>query len=157
MLRTKMREKGMSVDPASNWAHLVDDLLSTFVEPKLIQPTFLIDYPISLSPLAKKKPGQERVVERFEAFAGGIEIANAFTELNDPIDQRERFVQQAKDKQTEGEESAVDEDFLLAMEHGMPPTGGLGVGIDRLIMILTNNLSIREVILFPTLKGKAEE
>jgi lysyl-tRNA synthetase class 2 len=157
MLCAKMREKGLSVDPASNWAHLVDDLLSTFVEPKLIQPTFLIDYPISLSPLAKKKPGQERVVERFEAFAGGMEIANAFTELNDPLDQRERFVQQAKDKQAEGESSTVDEDFLLAMEHGMPPTGGLGVGIDRLIMILTNNLSIREVILFPTLKGKAEE
>jgi lysyl-tRNA synthetase class 2 len=134
----------------------VDDLLSTFVEPKLIQPTFLIDYPLSLSPLAKKKPGQERVVERFEAFAGGIEIANAFTELNDPLDQRERFVQQVKDKQLEGNEGKVDEDFLLAMEHGMPPTGGLGVGIDRLIMILTNNQSIREVILFPTLKGKPE-
>ena len=102
-------------------------------------------------------PGQERVVERFEAFAGGMEVANAFTELNDPLDQRERFVQQAKEKQTEGEESTVDEDFLLAMEHGMPPTGGLGIGIDRLIMILTNNQSIREVILFPTLKGKAEE
>jgi lysyl-tRNA synthetase class 2 len=156
MLRAKMREKGMEVDPKSNWAHLVDDLLSTFVEPKLIQPTFLIDYPLSLSPLAKKKPGQERVVERFEAFAGGIEIANAFTELNDPLDQRERFVQQVKDKQLEGNEGKVDEDFLLAMEHGMPPTGGLGVGIDRLIMILTNNQSIREVILFPTLKGKPE-
>jgi lysyl-tRNA synthetase class 2 len=152
-----MREKGMAIDPKSNWAHLVDDLLSTFVEPKLIQPTFLIDYPLSLSPLAKKKPGQERVVERFEAFAGGIEIANAFTELNDPIDQRERFIEQLKDKQTEGDEGKIDEDFLLAMEHGMPPTGGLGVGIDRLIMILTNNQSIREVILFPTLKNKAEE
>jgi lysyl-tRNA synthetase class 2 len=156
MLRAKMREKGMEIDPKSNWAHLVDDLLSTFVEPKLIQPTFLIDYPLSLSPLAKKKPGQERVVERFEAFAGGIEIANAFTELNDPLDQRERFVQQVKDKQLEGNDGKVDEDFLLAMEHGMPPTGGLGVGIDRLIMILTNNQSIREVILFPTLKGKPE-
>ena len=156
MLRAKMREKGMEIDPKSNWAHLVDDLLSTFVEPKLIQPTFLIDYPLSLSPLAKKKPGQERVVERFEAFAGGIEIANAFTELNDPLDQRERFVQQVKDKQLEGNNGKVDEDFLLAMEHGMPPTGGLGVGIDRLIMILTNNQSIREVILFPTLKGKPE-
>jgi len=144
----------MNVDPKSNWARLVDDLLSTFVEPKLIQPTFLIDYPISLSPLAKKKPGQERVVERFEAFAGGIEIANAFTELNDPLDQRERFIQQAKDKMADGEEGTIDEDFLLAMEHGMPPTGGLGIGIDRLIMILTNNQSIREVILFPTLKNK---
>ena len=157
MLRAKMREKSMAVDSGSNWAHMVDDLLSTFVEPKLIQPTFLIDYPISLSPLAKKKPGQERVVERFEAFAGGIEIANAFTELNDALDQRERFNHQAKERQSEGVDSTIDEDFLLAMEHGMPPTGGMGIGIDRLIMILTNNSSIREVILFPTLKEKAED
>jgi lysyl-tRNA synthetase class 2 len=152
-----MREKGMNPDPKANWAKLVDDLLSTFVEPKLIQPTFLIDYPLSLSPLAKKKPGQDRVVERFEAFVGGMELANAFTELNDPIDQRERFTQQAKEKQAEGGSGEVDDDFLLAVEHGMPPTGGMGIGIDRLIMILTNNQSIREVILFPTLKDKAED
>ena len=156
LLRAKMKEKGIEVDPKKDWAHLVDDLLSTFVEPKLIQPTFLLDYPLSLSPLAKKKPGQERVVERFEAFAGGIEIANAFTELNDPLDQRERFEQQAKER-PQGEKEAIDEDFLLAMEHGMPPTGGLGMGIDRLVMILTGNQSIREVILFPQLKEKQEE
>jgi lysyl-tRNA synthetase, class II len=157
LLRSKMREKGIEVDPQKNWAHLVDDLLSTFVEPKLIQPTFLIDYPLSLSPLAKKKPGQERIVERFEAFAGCMEIANAFTELNDPLDQRERFVQQAKEHQQHDEPETIDEDFLLALEHGMPPTGGLGVGIDRLVMLLTNNQSIREVILFPTLKNKMDD
>ena len=156
MLRAKMREKGIEVDPKANWAHLVDDLLSKFVEPKLIQPTFLIDYPLSLSPLAKKKPGQERVVERFEVFAGGIEFANAFTELNDPLDQRERFEQQVKERQ-QGDKETVDEDFLLAMEHGMPPTGGLGMGIDRLVMFFTNNQSIREVILFPQLKEKPED
>ena len=154
LLRAKMKEKGMTIDPKSNWAHLVDELLSTFVEPKLIQPTFLIDYPLSLSPLAKKKPGQERVVERFEVFAGGMEFANAFTELNDPLDQRERFIQQAKEKQAEGKDATLDEDFLLAMEHGMPPTGGLGMGIDRLVMYFTDNQSIREVILFPQLKDK---
>ena len=156
MLRAKMREKGIEVDPKANWAHLVDDLLSKFVEPKLIQPTFLIDYPLSLSPLAKKKPGQERVVERFEVFAGGMEFANAFTELNDPLDQRERFEQQVKERQ-QGDKETVDEDFLLAMEHGMPPTGGLGMGIDRLVMFFTNNQSIREVILFPQLKEKPED
>ena len=156
LLRAKMREKGIEVDPQKNWAHLVDELLSTFVEPKLIQPTFLVDYPVSLSPLAKRKPGEARVVERFEAFAGGFEIANAFTELNDPLEQRERFVQQARERQPDDPESAIDEDFLLALEYGMPPTGGLGVGIDRLVMLLTNNQSIREVILFPQLKEKSE-
>jgi len=110
-----------------------------------------------MSPLAKTKPGYEHVVERFEAFAGGMEIANAFTELNDPIEQRRRFTEQQKERQTEETEvtETIDEDFLLALEYGMPPTGGLGVGIDRLIMLLTGQTSIRQVILFPQLKEKA--
>jgi len=121
----------------------------------MIQPTILFDYPLELSPLAKKKPGYDHLVERFEAYAGGMEIANAFTELNDPIDQRQRFMNQME-KRAGGDEEAqkMDEDFLLAMEHGMPPTGGLGVGIDRLVMLFTNQTSIREVILFPALREK---
>ena len=154
-LRAKMRELGLEVDPQKNWARLVDELISTFVEPKLIQPTFILDYPVSMSPLAKTKPDNDRVVERFEAFAGGMEIANAFTELNDPLEQRQRFLQQQKERQAEGEAiETVDEDFLLALEYGMPPTGGLGVGIDRLVMLLTGQASIRGVILFPQLKEK---
>ncbi len=154
-LRAKMRDMGLEVDPEKNWGRLVDELLSTFVEPKLIQPVFLVDYPVSMSPLAKTKPEDNRMVERFEVFAGGMEIANAFTELNDPIEQRQRFLQQQKEHQTEGEEvGTIDEDFLTALEYGMPPTGGLGVGIDRLVMLLTNQSSIREVILFPQLREK---
>jgi len=108
-----------------------------------------------MSPLAKTKPDNDRLVERFETFAGGMEIANAFTELNDPVEQRKRFVCQQKERQTEDEiAEAIDEDFLLAMEYGMPPTGGLGVGIDRLVMLLTGQTSIRGVILFPQLKEK---
>jgi lysyl-tRNA synthetase, class II len=155
-LREKMRSSNIEADPKQNWAKLVDELLSTRVKPKLIQPTFLTDYPVSMSPLAKNKPGEERVVERFQAFvAGELEIANAYTELNDPVEQRERFVEQLKDRPAEGEERwTIDEDFLTALEYGMPPTGGLGVGIDRLVMLLTNQPSIREVILFPQLKEK---
>jgi lysyl-tRNA synthetase class 2 len=154
LLRTKMCEMGLDADPAKNWPKLVDELISTYLEPKLIQPTFIMDYPLSMSPLAKRKLGEEQVVERFEAFAGGMEIANAFSELNDPIEQRQRFVTQQKDQGKDDEQEVIDEDFLLSMEYGMPPTGGLGVGIDRLVMLLANQQSIREVILFPHHKGK---
>jgi lysyl-tRNA synthetase class 2 len=154
-LREKMRSMNIEVDPEKNWAKLVDELLKTFVSPKLIQPTIVFDYPVSMSPLAKTKLGEERVVERFQALAGGLEIANAYTELNDPIEQRERFTEQLKERQGEDEERwTIDEDYLLALEYGMPPTGGLGVGIDRLVMLFTNQQAIREVILFPQLREK---
>ncbi len=154
-LRAEMLKLKMEVDPQKDRGRLVDELISTFVEPKLIQPTFLLDYPLEMSPLAKTKPDDERLVERFEAFAGGMEIANAFTELNDPIEQRQRFLKQQKERRAQNEEiETIDEDFLLALEYGMPPTGGLGVGIDRLVMLLTGQQSIREVILFPQLREK---
>jgi lysyl-tRNA synthetase class 2 len=154
-LRKKMIDMHIEVDKRMGRGNLIDKLLSTYVEPNLIQPTFLLDYPLEMSPLAKKKPDDPRFVERFEAFAGGMEIANAFTELNDPQDQRERFAEQLKLRQAGDEEAEMpDEEFLTALEYGMPPTGGLGVGIDRLVMLLTGQPSIREVILFPQLKTK---
>jgi len=156
-LKAEMLRRGMQFDLKKERGKLIDEIISTYVDPKMIQPTILYDYPIELSPLAKKKPGDDKTVERFEAYAGGMEIANAFTELNDPLDQRQRFQKQVEERGAGDQEaSQMDEDFLLAMEHGMPPTGGLGVGIDRLVMIFTNQQSIREVILFPTLKEKEE-
>ena len=120
-----------------------------------MQPTFLLDYPVELSPLAKAKPEEPALVERFEGFIGGIEIANAFTELNDPQEQRRRFAQQLQMRAAGEEEVEMpDEDFLLALEYGMPPAGGLGLGIDRLVMLFTDQPSIREVILFPQMKEK---
>jgi len=155
-LREKMRSMNYEVDPNLNWAKLVDELLKTHVKPKLIQPTFVYDYPVSMSPLAKNKRGEDRVVERFQAYAGGsIELGNAYSELNDPIEQRARFEEQMKERRgNDPEQWTIDEDFLTALEYGMPPTGGLGVGIDRLVMLLTNQQSIREVILFPQMREK---
>jgi lysyl-tRNA synthetase class 2 len=155
-LRTRMVELGMDVDPTKGKGRLTDELISTFVEPKLIQPTFLLDYPVEMSPLAKRKRGDDHLVERFEGFVDGMEVANAFTELNDPLEQRERFHQQLKERVADEEVEIADEDFLQALEYGMPPTGGLGIGIDRLVMLLANQQSIREVILFPQLKTKPE-
>jgi lysyl-tRNA synthetase class 2 len=156
-LRSAMLKLNMDIDPEKDRGKLIDELLSTFVEPNIVQPTFLIDYPLVLSPLAKKKTDNERFVERFEAFVAGMEFANAFTELNDPIDQRQRFLEQQKQRQAGDEEAvAIDEDFIRALEYGMPPTGGLGIGIDRLVMLLTDQHSIREVILFPQLKDKPQ-
>ena len=134
-------------------AQLIDQLLSTFVEPKIVNPIFLVDYPVDLSPFAKRKPGEADVVERFEAFAAGVEIGNAFTELNDPDDQYQRFLEQAKASVAGDEEAhVVDVDFVEAMQHGMPPAGGLGIGIDRLCAFLLDQPSLREVIAFPTLR-----
>jgi lysyl-tRNA synthetase class 2 len=153
-LRAEMKKLKIEFDPQKDRGRLIDDLISTFVEPNLIQPTIVFDYPVDMSPLAKRKPDNENLVERFEAFAGGMEIANAFTELNDPVEQRQRFLKQQEVQGKEDEQEVIDEDFLLALEYGMPPTGGLGVGIDRLVMLLTNQQSIREVILFPQLREK---
>lgn len=153
-LAAELKRRGLEFPDYAGWGKLVDEAMSNYVEPNLIQPTFLMDYPVELSPLAKRKPGNPRLVERWEVFIGGFEAGNAYTELNDPVDQRARFQEQLK-LRTAGDEEAelVDEDFLFALEHAMPPTGGFGMGIDRLLMILTEQSSIRDVILFPQLKS----
>jgi lysyl-tRNA synthetase, class II len=144
---------GTKPDPEEGWGKLVDGLLSKEVEPTLIQPTFVVDYPVELSPFAKRHRTEEGLVERWEAFIGGIEISNAFTELNDPDEQRRRFEQQAEEIARGDEETQpYDEVFIESLEQGMPPTGGAGLGIDRLVMILTGAQSLREVLLFPAMR-----
>ena len=154
-LAVQAREKGFDI-PAAPAHRALDKLLSLAVEPHLVQPTFIVDYPMVMSPLAKQKPGQPAIVERFEAFAGTLEIANSFTELNDPDEQRRRFALQEQLRLEFDDEEAdrTDEDFLQALEYGMPPTGGLGIGIDRLVMLLTGQPTIRDVMLFPQLRSK---
>jgi lysyl-tRNA synthetase class 2 len=155
-LREAMVAAGL--DPAEHeatWARLVDHLLAKYVEPELIEPTFLFDYPVELSPLAKVHRSEPGLVERFEAFAGGMEFANGYSELNDPDDQRARFEAQRLDAAA-GDEEAMpyDEAYVRALEHGMPPTGGIGIGIDRLVMLLTGRDTIREVVLFPAMRDE---
>lgn len=153
-LKNAMASRGIPIENQVSWAGLVDKLISTAVEPRLVQPTFLIDYPVQVSPLAKRTPDDPRLVERFEAFAAGMEIANAFTELNDPVDQRARFEEQEEFRAALPQEEwdRLDEDFLTAIEYGMPPTGGLGMGMDRLAMLLSGQRTIREVVLFPQMR-----
>jgi lysyl-tRNA synthetase class 2 len=147
------RDRGIELDPAETWPRLVDHLLSKHVEPRFRRPTFVLDYPVELSPFAKAHRSEPGLVERFEVFAAGMEFGNAFTELNDPDEQRARFEEQRRQTaQGDDETQPYDEDFVRALEHGMPPTGGIGVGIDRLVMILSGRSSIREVVLFPALR-----
>lgn len=152
-LAREIRSRGIELSVERTWPQLVDDLLSKLVEPELEQPTFVMDYPVELSPFAKAHRSEPGLVERFECFAAGMEFANAFTELNDPDEQRARFeAQRAEAAAGDDEAQPYDEDFVAALEHGMPPTGGIGIGIDRLVMLLTGRRSIREVVLFPAMR-----
>tara|TARA_B100001564_G_scaffold201250_1_gene169263 strand:- start:50 stop:517 length:468 start_codon:yes stop_codon:yes gene_type:complete len=151
-----MKDNNIILDKTYGYAKSLDKAFSFFVEPKLINPTFITNYPIELSPLAKvERNSNGKIVERFELFMNKMEIANSFSELNNPIDQKERFLAQQALKDSGDEEAQIlDNDFIEALEVGMPPTGGVGIGIDRLVMILTNKKSIKDVILFPAMKNE---
>ena len=154
-LRLVCKENNIETSNKENYGQLLDELMKKLVEPNLIQPIFVIDHPREISPLAKThRSGENKLVERFELFIGGAEFANSFSELNDPLDQRERLENQAKLKEQGDEEAQpIDDNFIEAMECGMPPTGGVGLGVDRLVMLLTNNRSIRDVLLFPAMRN----
>lgn len=157
-LAQAMRQKNLPFKPGIARGKLIDSLLGDFLEPTLKQPTFLYDYPRDISPLAKNKPGNPQTVERFEGFVGGMELCNAFTELNDPMEQEKRFLEMGREYEQDDEERhPLDEDYLKAMSYGMPPCGGFGIGIDRLVMLLTDTPTIREVILFPHLRQREED
>ncbi len=157
-LAAEMRRLGHDPDPKSNWGKLVDSLMAKYVEPHLIQPTFLIDYPRDVSPLAKGSPHDPRQVERFEGFMAGMEVCNAFSELNDPIDQLQRFIDEGyRARHGDAEAHPVDEDYIEALSFGMPPAGGFGMGIDRLTMLFADKNTIREVILFPHLRTARDD
>ncbi len=148
-------QAGKPADPNATRGKLIDFMLSEYLEPSLIAPTFLYDYPRDISPLAKSKPGDPTTVERFEAYVAGFELCNAFTELNDPLDQEQRFLEMGRDYAVgDAEKHPMDEDYLRAMRYGMPPSGGFGMGVDRLVMLLTDKHSIREVLLFPALRAE---
>ena len=150
--RAECEARGVHVEKNAVKGECLEACFDEFVEPNLVQPTFITDYPVAISPLAKRKKDEPEMTERFEAYACCFELCNAFSELNDPIDQRARFERQAKIKRAQGGHADIDEDFVAALEYGMPPTGGLGFGVDRLIMLLTDSASIRDVLLFPTMK-----
>ncbi|MEA2642802.1 MAG: lysyl-tRNA synthetase, class [Chloroflexota bacterium] len=156
-LRRAAEATGMKVERQWDRAKIIDELMTEFVEPKLIAPIFVMDHPVETTPLAKRRHDRPNAVYRFEPYIGGMELGNAYSELNDPVDQRRRFEEQAALRAAGDEEAQpLDEDFLQAIEHGMPPTGGLGIGIDRLVMILANQPSMREVILFPQLRSRSD-
>ena len=156
--REAAKKLGVEVEEgeSATKGHVLIALFEAFVEDNLVQPTIIYDYPVENSPLAKRKPSDPAFTERFEYFICGHEFGNAFSELNDPIDQKERFVKQVKQKRAQepGCNAQVDEDFITALEYGLPPTGGLGMGVDRLVMLLTDSATIRDVILFPTMKPR---
>ncbi|MGB8647976.1 MAG: lysine--tRNA ligase [Anaerolineae bacterium] len=152
-LRARIKEKGLAADVHPSWGKTVEELFSSFVQPKIVQPTFLLDFPAEVSPLAKKKPENPRIAERFEPYIAGMEVGNAFTELNDPEDQFLNFLDQQRQRAAgDVEAQQMDEDYVQALKHGLPPTGGLGLGVDRMAMLFTDQHSIRDVVLYPQLR-----